>query len=150
MVDVAVCNYLLTKTGVIAIAGARGYVQQFPQSADFPAFRVQAISDITVSHLRGSTNLRPARVQVDAVGADDDGVDGYTVARNLAAAIRAAMMNQPPIVVSVSDGGSPETLTSLEMRVVERLANPPGFGANPLEDQYLVGQDFLLWAKVLP
>jgi len=148
MVDVAICTHLLANAGVIAIAADRGYVQNFPQSQDFPAFRVQAISDITTSHLRGSTALRPARVQVDAVGENGDGVDGYTQARLLADAIRAALMNQPPIEVAISDGASPETLTTLEMRVVERQANPPVFDADAL-DQYVVGQDFLLWAKVL-
>jgi len=148
MVEIAVCDYLLANAGVIAIVGTRGYVQNLPQSADFPAFRVQLVDDIETSHLRGGSALRPARVQVDAIGEEDDGVDAYMQATKLAAAIGAALMNQPPFVVSLSDGGSPAVVTDLELKVVERIANPPMFDPTELA-QFKVGQDFIIWATVL-
>jgi len=137
MVEVAVCSYLLANAGVLAIVGTRGYVQNLPQGADFPAFRVQLIDDLESAHLRGGSALRPARVQVDAIGEEDDGVDAYGQASALAAAIAAALMNQPPFVV---DG--------LELKVVERISNPPVFDPTELA-QFKIGQDFIIWARVL-
>jgi len=149
MLELAVANYLLNNAGVAALVGARGYVQVLPQSADYPAFRVQLIDEVERGHLRGGATLRPARVQVDAVGEEADGMDTYGEVLALANAINAALMNQPPIVTTVTDGASPAVMTTLELKVVAREANPPIYDPQELS-QFKIGQDFLIWARVLP
>ncbi|MEO8678151.1 MAG: hypothetical protein ABI665_03840 [Vicinamibacterales bacterium] len=148
MLEIAVCDYLLSNGAVAAIAAARGYVQKFPQSAEFPAFRVQLIDDIEQAHLRGGSATRPARVQVDAVGEESSGVDAYGQAVALAGAIEGAMMNKAPFKVTVSDGGSPAVQTVLELKVVRSEATPPIYDQAEL-NQFKVGRDYIVWARVV-
>jgi len=83
------------------------------------------------------------------VGEEADGMDTYGEVLALANAINAALMNQPPIVTTVTDGASPAVMTTLELKVVAREANPPIYDPQELS-QFKIGQDFLIWARVLP
>lgn len=69
-------------------AGARVYQLKLPQSPTLPAVRVQLVDDLTQAHLRGGgSNLRVARVQVDAYAREGSGTDPYAEATDLAAEI---------------------------------------------------------------
>lgn len=60
---------LLAIPAVTALVGTRIYNLVLPSNLDtFPAVRVQRISDVEVTHLRGVGALHTARVQVDAFG----------------------------------------------------------------------------------
>lgn len=71
----AVRALLLTMSPVTALVGQRVYVQVLPQSPSLPEIRVQRVSQIEPSHLRGPINLLMARVQVDVFGTSKASVD---------------------------------------------------------------------------
>lgn len=61
---------LLVVSAVTAIVSSRIYVFALPPNytaASGPAVRVQRISETEVTHMRGTSGMRMARVQVDAV-----------------------------------------------------------------------------------
>ena len=134
-VEVAVRSHLLADSAVIALVGTRGYTLRFPQSPTLPAFRVQLIDEQEPAHLRGGNDLRPARVQVDAVAAEASGVDPYAQATGLADAISDALMSQAPFVVG-----------DLTLKVVERQSRAPMYDPDELR-LVIAGQDFLIWSS---
>jgi hypothetical protein len=78
MMDTVIRALLLTMPSVTALVAQRVYTKILPQSATFPAVRVQLIDENEVATLRGPVNTRRTRVQVDSVGltgSDADAVD---------------------------------------------------------------------------
>jgi hypothetical protein len=136
-VELAVRTQLLADATVSALVGTRGYTQRFPQSPTLPAFRVQLIDEQEPAHLRGGSDTRPARVQVDAIAAEGSGTDAYAQATSLADAISAALMSKAPFVVD-----------SLEVKVVERQSRAPMYDPDELR-LVIAGQDFLMWSREL-
>jgi hypothetical protein len=59
---------LLDVAAVTAVVNARIWTgSRLPNSPTLPAIRVERVSEITSSHLRGGSGLYQARVQVDSV-----------------------------------------------------------------------------------
>jgi Protein of unknown function (DUF3168) len=73
--------------GVTALAGARVYLDQLPQSPLYPCVRVSLVDDSDDQHLRGPRDAQHARVQVDAFAQAGSGTDPYATAAALAQAI---------------------------------------------------------------
>lgn len=65
----AVRAYLLTLSPVTTLVNQRIWAFRFPQSPTPPAVLVQQISDVEEPHLRGTSSLRVARIQVDVIAA---------------------------------------------------------------------------------
>lgn len=72
---------------VTALASSRVYLDQMPQSPQYPCVRVQLVDDLSAYHLRGPNGRGTARVQVDAFSKKASGVDPYQGASDLADAI---------------------------------------------------------------
>lgn len=69
-------------------AGTRVYQLRLPQSATFPAVRVQLITGRRFPHLRGGgADLRMALIQVDSYARESSGADPYEAVTTLAGEI---------------------------------------------------------------
>jgi hypothetical protein len=73
----AVRTRLLQIDALTALVGTRIYALKLPQSPTLPAMRLQQIGREELTHLRGSTGIYRARVQVDAVTEEASGGDPY-------------------------------------------------------------------------
>jgi hypothetical protein len=82
-VEDAIIARLESLPAVTALVGSRIYVGKLPQRAVFPAIRVQAISTIQSTHLRGAGATQRSRVQVDAIAWEGSSPDPVTVARSI-------------------------------------------------------------------
>lgn len=126
--------------GMGTAAGARVYLMKLPESATYPAIRVQGIDDFGFVHLRGGgANLRRARVQVDAYSREASGVDPFTVASDLADEING------------DDAGSGlsgflGTVGGLEIAGVLNVDRQPLYEADELR-LVRVRQDFFVWYR---
>ena len=95
----AVRAYLATLAPVTALASGRNfspYLPQQPEPAKLPCILVQQISDVQEPHLRGTSNIKMARIQIDCVGKT------VTEARTLDQAVQGTY-----------SGGSPTGLRSI-------------------------------------
>ncbi len=66
----AVKAALATLTPVTTLVSGRifaGYLPQAPNTAQLPAVLVQQVSDVQDPHLRGTSAMRMARIQIDCV-----------------------------------------------------------------------------------
>lgn len=72
---------------VVAIVGARVFLDRLPNSVTMPAVLVQLVDDLDGFHLRGKNKPQRARVQVDAYAHEESGVDPYAQVVDLAEAI---------------------------------------------------------------
>lgn len=86
-VEEVIAARLATLAPVIALVGARVYLDRLPQAVTYPAVRVQLIDDLRGYHLRGENQPQQARVQVDAYVNEASGVDPYAQVASLADAI---------------------------------------------------------------
>lgn len=77
---------ILEIAGVTALASTRVYTLLAKPGTWATAVRVQTISGTEPMHLRGSSGLHMARVQVDAIAAVKSGGDALVSARNLSEA----------------------------------------------------------------
>lgn len=78
---------LLAVPEVVALVGDRVTILISQQSPKSRSIRIQEISREDYPILRGASDLRPARIQVDCFVQKGDG-DAYAVARAIAAAVR--------------------------------------------------------------
>lgn len=83
----AIADRLSTIAEVSAIVAERIYAVKLPQDGDLPAIRIQRIDEDEGMHLRGSSGLHRARVQVDSVTEEASGVDARADAIALDAAV---------------------------------------------------------------
>lgn len=72
---------------VVALVGARVFLDKLPNSVVMPSVLVQLVDDIDGFHLRGKNKPQRARVQVDAYVHEESGVDPYAQVIALAGAI---------------------------------------------------------------
>lgn len=63
----AVRTYVLTLTPVTALVNQRIWTYRFEQKPTLPAIRIAQVSELQSGHLRGTTNLRWARIQIDVI-----------------------------------------------------------------------------------
>jgi len=77
---------LLEITDVTDLVSTRVYTLLVRPGTTMPCVRVQTISDTEPMHLRGSSGLHQARVQVDAMASVKDGGDALADARDVAEA----------------------------------------------------------------
>jgi hypothetical protein len=122
------------------VAGSRVYLLVLPQSPTLPAVRVQLIDDAGFAHLRGGgSDLRKARVQVDAYAREASGTDPYDVASGLADEING------------DDAGSGlsgyrGTVSGMEIQSVAFVDRQPIYEADELR-LVRVRQDFFVWYR---
>lgn len=94
MIEVAFWSRLSNDTQVASLTGGRVYQLKLQQSPDYPAVRIQLVSEVQTYVLaRDLTNFFRARVQVDA-WADESSSDQYAAARGLGQAINDALDGQ--------------------------------------------------------
>lgn len=86
-VEEAVATRVAALAAVVALAGARIYVEKLPQAPVYPCVRVVLVDDIDSYHQRGINGLVEARVQVDAFAQEASGADPYAEVAALAQAI---------------------------------------------------------------
>lgn len=84
----AIVARLKVTAAVTALVGTRIYTLEFPQSFQAPAIRVQRISELQPTHLRGGVTVYRSRVQIDSVGRKESGYDHYGAARSVDEAVR--------------------------------------------------------------
>lgn len=107
-VEAAIRSYLAVVGAVTALVGSRIYVLKAPQKPTSPYLRIQTISEMGDSHMRGPIGTYRARVQIDAAGVE--GEVTYAQVAAVADAVDGALRGAP-----FSDAGSPP---SLQMAVV--------------------------------
>ena len=83
-VEQAVLERLLAIAGVTAIVASRVFLGALPQSARYPATRVQLIDDPRDQHLRGLNGIATARVQIDHYAYEGEDDDPYGTTATLA------------------------------------------------------------------
>lgn len=131
---------------IVALATAaagRVYLMKLPESATFPAVRVQLISDRGIPHLRGGgSGLRIARVQVDAYSREASGADPYAIASELADEITGDDAGSGLSGWAGTVGGSP-ALTVASVLFVDRQ---PLYEADELR-LVRIRQDFFVWYR---
>lgn len=132
-IEQAATDYLETIAPVTQIAGTRIYQLKLRQNSQYPAVRVQLISDPRDYHLRGVERLRRARLQIDSYGAET-GIDPYGLVTTLADAIEDAMGGVRFVVDDVHVVGS--------FQILRRALHEPG--TTPL---IRIHQDFRLRYK---
>lgn len=77
-------------SAVTNLVGTRIYQLKLRQNTQFPAIRVQLISDPRDYHLRGEIDLGRARVQIDSYGLET-GADPYGAVAAVADAVEVAL-----------------------------------------------------------
>lgn len=105
----AIWSRVTTISAVAAIAGARIYVEQLPQSPTYPCVLVRFIDDPTLYHLRGPDGTQTARIQIDSMAKRVSGVDARLRAADLWAAVNGDGLGSEASGVSGFKGtiGSP-------------------------------------------
>lgn len=94
-VEQAVLDHVLADPTVEALASDRGYQLRLPQTPTYPAFRVQLIDEPQDAHLRGGSDTKRARVQIDVYTEEGDDNDAYSECVALADAIDGALIPAP-------------------------------------------------------
>lgn len=97
-VEEAITDRLAADAGVSGFVATRVWQLKLPQNPALPAVLVQLISEPQDTHLRGTLAQTVSRVQVDCYGRDT-GTDPYEAVSNVAAAVNAALVGQPPFTV---------------------------------------------------
>lgn len=72
-IEAAIAERLKGLTPVSALVGARVYQLVLRQGSILPAIRVQRVSGTRDYHLRGRTNLKESRIQVDVYASSESG-----------------------------------------------------------------------------
>lgn len=127
MIDItkAVCDRILDQAAVTAIVSAQVFAQNFPPKFTPPGVRVQRIGEVQGGHLRGTSNIRRARVQVDSVGSSratavalDEAVFGDGVATGLANfhGAMSGLVITCAMPESVDEGYDPDELKQYRIR----------------------------------
>lgn len=93
-VEIAVRARLLSETAVTTLVLARVYTQKLPDTAKFPAVRVQLIDEPQGKHLRGPQGTTRARVQVDTYVAEG-AANPYGSLVSIANAVATALVFEP-------------------------------------------------------
>lgn len=119
-------------------AGSRVYMLKLPQNVTLPAVRVQLIDDPGDYHLRGGSRPQVARVQVDAVAAEGDGVGAYEAALQLADEINGDDIGSG-ISGAIWSTGSP----SFEVIGAFRVDRQPTYDPDELR-QVRIRQDYFI------
>lgn len=83
----AVRALLLQLTPVSALVATRVYQMKTPQRPTFPLLRLQRVDDLEDLHLRGTSGVRRARIQVDAMVDESTTADPCASANALMAAV---------------------------------------------------------------
>lgn len=134
-IEAALASKLIGEAPVVAIAGTRVWVLRLPQNPVMPAVRVQLISEPREYHLRGDTDARRARVQIDDFVKEASGINAYDVAETLADAIEAAIVT-----------GAPYTHGDIAVLSCFRDNRVPFYESAELRLVRIM-QDFLIWWK---
>jgi hypothetical protein len=88
----ALRSRLLAADAVTDLVGTHIWTLELPQSAAYPAIRLQEISRVLQAHLRGQDDLVVSRVQVDSFARKGDG-DAYALAWAVADAAAGAFVD---------------------------------------------------------
>jgi hypothetical protein len=121
-------------------ASTRVYLLKLPQSPTLPAVRVQLIDDFGFSHLRGGgSDLRRARVQVDAYSREASGVDPYETAAALADAINGDEAGS-------GLSGFTGTVDGMEITAIQ-FVNRQAMYEGDEQRLVRVSQDFFVWYR---
>lgn len=135
----------LSLTPVTALASTRLYPLAFPQSCVWPAARFAQIGRTEFMHLRGSSRVNRARIQVDSVADVAGDYDPYVMAHALAAAIHGDGQYESATGLNGwrGDIGSPAFV------VTGILADPAGerefFDEDGDQRRVRIVRDYLTW-----
>ena len=102
----AIRAYIATLSPVTAFVSGRifsPYLPQQPEPAKLPCVLVQQISDVQDLHLRGTADIKEARIQIDCVG------NSFSEARSVDQAVQGGYQSGDPTGIralgGVSQGG---------------------------------------------
>lgn len=137
----AIVDRLEDIAAVTALVGTRIYASRLPQRGVLPAIRVQVISRMQPTHLRGASGLSRSRVQVDAVAGEQFTPDPSTQAHAVADALHgpgdgSALCGWSGVV------GSP----GIEILAILPLDEHEMYDAEEIR-QYKVMRDYYVWWK---
>lgn len=138
---------LLGLAPVTALVSTRIYPVAFPQSGAWPAVRLQLIGNVEFMHMRGSSRVNRARVQVDVVVDIEESDDWYADAHALMAAIHGDGQFEDATGLNGwrgDIGGSPPEFEITG--ILPDAAGPRDFpGEADEERQFRVQRDYLTW-----
>jgi Protein of unknown function (DUF3168) len=137
----ALRDRLLQIPAVTDLVGARIYALTFPQSLTAPALRLQEIDRVSAMHLRGIVEIVRARVQVDAVEAQQHG-DPYVRAHDLAQAVRGSVLSGSASGLAGFRGD----LSGIPVSGI--LADDQRERYDPEAQMVRIEQDFIVWFHV--
>lgn len=139
----AIRSRLLGVSPVTAIASTRIYPLAFPQSAIWPAVRLQLIGRVEFMHLRGSARVYRARIQVDSVVDVEASADPYAAVHALAAAVHGDGQGASATGLCgfTGDIGSP----AFQIRGILPAGGPLEFYETTEERLLRVQHDYLTW-----
>lgn len=121
--ETAVTDRLLAIGALTALVSTRVYQLRLPQSATFPAVRVQLVGEVEDVHLRGASGLSRTRVQVDAFDRESSGADPYAGAADVAEAIHGDGSGNGLAGWIGEAGGSPATIAVRTVLRVDRFVD---------------------------
>lgn len=128
-------------TALVALVGSRVYVQKLPQSPTLPAVRVQQISRVNTTHLRGVDGMCRARVQVDAIAKESSGTDPMASARAVSEAAHGAFSGG----VATGLAGWEGTLSGVKVHKIAPIAQRELYAADELRE-CMVSTDYdVVW-----
>ena len=90
-VELATRDHLLSTGAVTSIVGARIYQLKLPQTATYPAIRLQLLNKTNGHHLRGPDGSNKSFLQIDSYASELAAGDPYLAASHLADAIEDAL-----------------------------------------------------------
>jgi hypothetical protein len=131
----AIREHLMSLAPVVALVGTRVRLVKLRQSEPtFPVIRVQRIDENQGMHLRGG-GVKVARVQVDSIAKEGSGVDAYSVATAVDAAV-AGPGDGTGLIGYRGDVGSP----AFRIHAILPLPVREGYDADELQ-QFKVMRD---------
>lgn len=143
----AIRTRLLSLSTVTSIVASRIRPVAFDQSEVWPAVRLQLIGTIEFMHMRGSSRVNRARVQVDAVVDTEAGGDWYSEAHALMSAIHGDGQFEAATGLNGwrgNIGGSPPAFEITG--ILPDAAGPRDFpGEAGEERRFRVQRDYLTW-----
>lgn len=130
----AVRTHLLTLTPVTTLVNQRIWTLMFPQKPTKPAVLVQQISDVQEPHLRGTTGLKAARIQVDVIA------DTVASAR----AVDQAVQGSYAAGVATGLRGATATAGTVEIRSAQPIGYRELYDGDELKQARVI-RDYRVW-----
>lgn len=139
--------FLLADATIATAVGTRIYPVKLPQGATFPAMTILRVSDPRLNVLRGTPSLARPRYQIDCWVRETSGLDAFTRAQDLGAAVLARMETAHDGAIMTDPSTSPPSdyRATVEPDDARDLFDPDVNGG-----YHRHSADYLIWYGVNP